>query len=402
MRIFSTLFITLAVLVPVSSFAYYDPFYANVSSSEKLKENYQKGEARILIVPGHGQFAGGTEFSGVYERELNVAIAHYLREFLAEDKNLNIFVARDETGAYASWFVEYMRAGRERIIAAREEIIKKFRSRQSLGGETAKLPPRGVYHNVAPEQTAFELYALNQFANDNKIDIALHIHINDYPNHPKSSPGKHIGFTIYVPDKVFINSEASVALADYLRDQLSFFMPISTLPGEDTGVTLDRELIAIGSYGSRDDTALLIEYGYIYEPQFLVPQVRDLYFREVAYQTARAIKDFLANKTSNSTPTTSLRSSASKLLFSRSLKRGMKDLPDILALQFLLRDEGLYPPNGKSLRDCPINGNFGPCTETAVKLFQKKYAESVLAPANLTRPTGYVGPLTISKLNSLN
>jgi peptidoglycan hydrolase-like protein with peptidoglycan-binding domain len=45
---------------------------------------------------------------------------------------------------------------------------------------------------------------------------------------------------------------------------------------------------------------------------------------------------------------------------------------------------------------------FGLATMQAVSLFQELYRSEVLTPEGLSMPTGYVGPRTISKLNSLN
>ena len=57
----------------------------------------------------------------------------------------------------------------------------------------------------------------------------------------------------------------------------------------------------------------------------------------------------------------------------------MGGLEDVVRLQAALRQEGLYPPESKSLEECPINGVFRSCTYEAVKNFQEKYASEILA-----------------------
>lgn len=51
--------------------------------------------------------------------------------------------------------------------------------------------------------------------------------------------------------------------------------------------------------------------------------------------------------------------------------------------------------------DGEINGIFDRKTQQALIAFQEKYKEEVLAPANLKKPTGTLGPLSQKKLNSL-
>ena len=49
----------------------------------------------------------------------------------------------------------------------------------------------------------------------------------------------------------------------------------------------------------------------------------------------------------------------------------------------------------------PVSGYFGLVTREAVKAFQEKYANEILAPWGLTKGTGYVGPYTRKKIESL-
>jgi len=50
-----------------------------------------------------------------------------------------------------------------------------------------------------------------------------------------------------------------------------------------------------------------------------------------------------------------------------------------------------------------VTGYFGPLTLSAVKRFQQKYWQEILAPWGLTKDqaTGFVGPTTRAKINQL-
>ena len=52
---------------------------------------------RILIVPGHEPDFGGTQFDGVYERDVVVTIADKLAAYLSANKHYTVMVARGAT-----------------------------------------------------------------------------------------------------------------------------------------------------------------------------------------------------------------------------------------------------------------------------------------------------------------
>lgn len=87
--------------------------------------------------------------------------------------------------------------------------------------------------------------------------------------------------------------------------------------------------------------------------------------------------------------------------FSRNLKIGLYG-DDVRQLQILLNSNpntlvsqfGAGSPGQET-------GYFGPATRRAVISFQEMYSLETLSPVGLTRGTGFVGPLTINKLNSL-
>jgi len=98
---------------------------------------------------------------------------------------------------------------------------------------------------------------------------------------------------------------------------------------------------------------------------------------------------------STTTPSVSPKISCTKI--SNNLKYGMRS-PEVKCLQEFLKAQGpeIYPEG-------LVTGYFGPLTLAAVKRFQQKYWQEILAPWGLTKeqPTGFVGPTTRSKINQL-
>jgi len=81
-------------------------------------------------------------------------------------------------------------------------------------------------------------------------------------------------------------------------------------------------------------------------------------------------------------------------LLTRNMRQGRGNDPlDVVKLQNFL--------NGEVDAGLPTTGYFGPLTAAAVKKFQAKYADEVLAPWNLTEPTGLVYTTTRAKINEL-
>jgi len=81
-------------------------------------------------------------------------------------------------------------------------------------------------------------------------------------------------------------------------------------------------------------------------------------------------------------------------LLTKNMRQGRGNDPlDVVKLQNFL--------NGEVDAGLPTTGYFGPLTTAAVKKFQAKYADEVLAPWNLTQPTGLVYSTTRAKINEL-
>ena len=67
---------------------------------------------------------------------------------------------------------------------------------------------------------------------------------------------------------------------------------------------------------------------------------------------------------------------------------------DVKILQELLVKEGVYPEG-------LITGFFGILTKQAVILFQEKYRDEILVPAGLDQGSGFVGQMSLKKINQL-
>ena len=71
---------------------------------------------------------------------------------------------------------------------------------------------------------------------------------------------------------------------------------------------------------------------------------------------------------------------------------GMRGSDQVKCLQELLRSQGFA---------VVPTGDFGGITRTAVVQFQEKYAGEILTPVGLSRGSGYVGQLTLGKINQI-
>lgn len=325
-----------------------------------------ESKARVFIMPGHEPTFGGAEYKGLKERDMNVRVARHLADYLAADSDFDAVMGRDEKGWNLA-LSTYFNSEWTNIQSWRDDFKQYYRDRMDEG--TFRLIEDHIAHMNVKEDVGTRLYGINKWVGEHDMDLAVHIHFNDYGSRRASRPGEYSGFAVYIPEIRYSNSEESRMFGESIASRLEQFVGESDLPKESGGVVEDQELIAVGAYGTASFPSVLIEYGYIYEPQFQNKAMREILYREYAYQTYLGIKDAFGF----GAPVP--RMGATTVLphaWKDSLRPGFFASADTLALQFALRKDGVYPPAGKTLNDCPTSGIYGFCTRAAVTAFQKK------------------------------
>ncbi len=368
----------------------------------ELKEKYNtptsQKKVRVLLVPGHEPDYGGAEYGNLKEREMNVELGKYLGEFLKNNGHYDVMLTRDDekwSPTFLTYFITewdniiaFFRGSKNQGLHSLSGNLTKARSASTTVVTNKPAAKPKVEHNTARTDVALRLYGINKWGNENAIDIAIHIHFNDYPRKAKSSPGVYTGLTVYVPESQYANSPTTKAVAETILKRLTKYNPISDLPVEDEGIVEEPDLIAIGAHNTSNAASMLIEYGYIYEPQFQDPEVRSKAIKDLAFQTYLGLQDFFGSGNDVSF-------AYDTLMLPHSWKDDVSprkaDSDDVLALQSALLLDGFYPGAGKTKNDCPRSGKIGPCTLSALEAFQKRYG--------IKGEEGYVGEKTRLILN---
>ena len=340
----------------------------------------------VLIVPGHDSDIPGAVFRGMKEADLNVELSEKLYALLDEDPAFAPVLLRNKEG-YLDPFVSYFEFEDEEILEFLERSKKAMTEAVESGEITAK---SGINHNRAPREAALRLHGVNKWANEYDVDLILHVHFNDYVRKVAGAAGEYSGFSMYIPEKQFGNSEASRKVAESIFDALSLSINPSSLPLEKDGIIESQTLIAIGSNNSLEQPSLLVEYGYIYEPQLQKPAVRDPYLSELAWRTYAGIRNsFAGGEGAEALADSALYPRT----FAKTLKRGMQHDPEVLSLQSILIAEDVYYKTVAEKKSrCTLDGMFGPCTDQALRALQKKHG--------IRGETGYVGTKTRAFLNA--
>ncbi|MEI6345831.1 MAG: N-acetylmuramoyl-L-alanine amidase [bacterium] len=259
-----------------------------------LRKRYQLAtspgaeKVRVLIVPGHEPGFGGAEYKDLKEREMNIELANKLQALFQADTHYEVSVARSGSDWLPS-LKEFFVTKWDDIVVFQTAKRKEMKSLLVAGSATKV---SSAPHSNALAAVATRLYGINKWANDHKIDIAIHVHFNEYPRTNATKPGIYNGFAIYVPEAQFSNAPAAKEVAQRVFRRLSSVARQSNYPYEADGVVEDQALIAVGANNSVDAASMLIEYGYIYEPQFATEAKRQPVFTDYAATTYAGVKDF--------------------------------------------------------------------------------------------------------------
>jgi len=337
---------------------------AQISQEKTPAQPQTQRKIRILIVPGHEPDYGGAEFGNIKERDLAVELGQDLERFLKADNDYQVFITRD-TQAWSPVFTDYFKNNWKDIVAWKKAARKEMSRLMSVG--TTKIPAPAVIHNNIPADVAIRLYGINKWANENDINLVIHVHINDYWGYPSNVPGKYSGFVIYLPAQQYSNSTTTGAVAEAVFNRLAKYNPVSNLRQESAGLVSDSELIAVGANNTSDMANMLIEYDYIYEPQFVNPKIRGLALKDLAYQTYLGLQDFYGGDSVN------LYNPSLLYAWNNPGTNKNSEPSDIYALQTALILSGDYPSAGKTKNNCPHSGIFGACTRAALAAFQNKH-----------------------------
>lgn len=397
--------VLLVIVVVPASLAYAKTKKSEVGATQTVAELEQKyanaastgTKVRILIVPGHEPDYGGAEYQGVYEREITVETANQLATYLRQNPRFDVIVARSNE-AWNDDLSRYFEDDWDKIqdFVANQKAF--FAKQLDKGKVTERDSDDQVAHAAAADDVALRLYGIGKWANENDVDLVLHLHINDAPDHGPDAPSSYSGYTVYVPDAQYGNAATSLPVGEAIAARLSAMNATSTLPVENKGVVEDQELIALGAYDTLSVPSVLMEYAYITEPKFTHPEVRQSVTKDYAYETYLGVQDFFKDPPPVKYPTASL-----PFAFNASSTATVgSSSPATYALQAALHTLGFFPTYASttpanerlatpSLTTCPISGLMDACTTNAIEAFQISKG---------WQTTGKLGPQTLAALNA--
>lgn len=298
-------------IVPTSAiflsfvFAFFAYHLANAnallpSQQKSLSDNYHLEietvrKAKIFLIPGHDDEHVGAEYGDLKEADLNLDLAEQIMKKIPTDE-FEIYITRDKKG-YKEEFHNY-------FIENSEEIqnfvnLHKSETRKLIEEKTFE-PNQKIKHNRASEDMALRLYGFNKWANENEIDLVLHIHFNDYPRKNMNSAGKYEGYSIYIPEAQLKNHKQSQKIAEIINEKMSGIYNPSNLKVEEETIIESQSLIAVGANNTLEVPSVLVEYSYIYEDFLQDAKNRAVTFDKMSDVTVKSILNYFNLASSSS------------------------------------------------------------------------------------------------------
>ena len=243
----------------------------------------------ILIVPGHDTNSGGASFLGIYERDLVVDVADNIATLLGQDPKYKIIIARNKQN-WNPIFADYLANNKQAILDFKDQHQTAYKLLVASGQE--KVVPDMGEHTLATPKTAIELYGINMWADENDVDLIIHLHFNNSKRRNVKLPGLHHGFDVFIPQKQNVNATTSRTIAENIYKELEKkFTPEA--PGYYNSLFEDHSLIALGASNTLTKPAILIEYAYMYEKILRTDASRKQALEQMAEQTVLGIKDYV-------------------------------------------------------------------------------------------------------------
>lgn len=271
-----------------------------LSQAEIFKNKYAEAlktgnKIKILIVPGHEPNSGGAQYKGLLERDMAVDLSNDLAQYFKNDPHFEAIITRDKNDwdpIFKNYFSTHQNDIRQFIS------LKKAKMAQLINSGTMTEDVDAIDHIDVPNDVAVRLYGINKWANENQVDLLIHVHFSEYPRKKQQLPGKYTGLTLYVPDAQYSNGQITSEIATSVLDRLTSLFPISNLPKESKGIVEEQNLIAIGTANTLNSPSLLIEYGYIYDSLFINAKQKTT-FDAMAKETFLGTQDFFATRKSS-------------------------------------------------------------------------------------------------------
>ncbi len=243
----------------------------------------------ILIVPGHDTNTGGASYKNLYERDLVVDVANDISVIMSKDPDYKIIIARDKqvwTPVLANYFLNDKQAILD--FKNQHQIADKIR----IASGQEKVIPDAAIHSTADTKTAIELYGINKWADENDVDLVIHLHFNSSQRKNPNLPGSYHGFDMFIPDAQRANYAASRVIAEDIYTQLQKKFEPETLGSTFNSLYEDQSLIALGASNTLTKPAVLIEYAYIYEKMLQASTSRAQALEQMAKQTVVGIMNY--------------------------------------------------------------------------------------------------------------